>query len=319
VRGQAQPGWTAPPGAPEPPSAASVHRLVRGREQAVEIIAALTGLRDADAEPDRQRATVSRRERGRRRPQQALPEHGRREAGAAGQHNEFIATDPGDGIAFSQRRLQALRSVAQDAIAGRVPMAVVHLLEVVDVDDRQQHGSPRLPDLLVEPVGEQGPIGQSGQCVVQCQAAQAQRQRAGVERAGQHLRHQSQADDVGLVPADTRAHGVEPDAAAEARPRPQRNDQYRLDPLANELVVLAAARVGHRRHVLDLAHTVGLELREQPRARVERHVLQGIRLARDTRCHPLVCIALHAGRGVDREYVGTVDAKKTGRPTRESG
>ncbi len=85
------------------------------------------------------------------------------------QHGEFVAAEPRSGVALAQTASDPLRGRAQQSVTGGVPEGVVDELEAVEVDE--EHGeviavAPRGRDRLVEPVGEQRPIGETRQLVV---------------------------------------------------------------------------------------------------------------------------------------------------------
>ena len=84
-----------------------------------------------------------------------------------GQH-EFIAGQSRHHVAFAQFAAQAFGQLAQQRIAGRVALGVVHDLEAVDIDEQQRHGAvasrgaqQHLLDLAVE----QRTVRQAGQSV----------------------------------------------------------------------------------------------------------------------------------------------------------
>ena len=85
------------------------------------------------------------------------------------QHGEFVAAEPGGGIAVAQAGEQASRHALQHPVAGRVAQAVVDRLEVIQV---QHHdGGHALfaagqRQRLGEPVAEEFAVGQVGQRVV---------------------------------------------------------------------------------------------------------------------------------------------------------
>ena len=58
--------------------------------------------------------------------------------------DELVSADPADGVAFSGRLAEALSRLGQQAVTGRVAVAVVHGLEVVEVDEDQGVALPRV-------------------------------------------------------------------------------------------------------------------------------------------------------------------------------
>ena len=87
------------------------------------------------------------------------------------QDGELVSPQPGDRIARTQEHADPLAEFDQQLVARGVTQAVVHHLESIEVE--KQHGklARRLAAVLfqgeIEPVQEQGPVGQSGQRVVQ--------------------------------------------------------------------------------------------------------------------------------------------------------
>jgi hypothetical protein len=90
--------------------------------------------------------------------------------GVHAQHGELVASEPGGGVARAQQRREPPRDGAQDLVAGGVAEAVVDGFEVVEVaEQHRQAGAVTAgsPEALFEPVGEQCPVGQPGQRIVQ--------------------------------------------------------------------------------------------------------------------------------------------------------
>ena len=85
-------------------------------------------------------------------------------------HDELVAAEAGHGVAGPHGRAQALPDLDQHVVARRVAVAVVDLLEVVDVDE--EHAGRHLRALgpgerMLEPVAQQRAVGEPGQRVVQ--------------------------------------------------------------------------------------------------------------------------------------------------------
>ena len=83
---------------------------------------------------------------------------------------EFVAAEPGDGIGFAEQGTHAAGHLADQIVAGLVPERVVDLLEAVEVDYQQGNAvgpAPRRGDGGIEPILEQGAIGQTRQLVVE--------------------------------------------------------------------------------------------------------------------------------------------------------
>ena len=86
------------------------------------------------------------------------------------QHGELVAAEAGHGVAGAGGGAEAFGDSHEQAVAGRMPEAVVDRLEVVEV--QEQHGDRiGAPVAAVhgmgEPVQEQRPVGQAGEGVVE--------------------------------------------------------------------------------------------------------------------------------------------------------
>ena len=84
------------------------------------------------------------------------------------QHGELVPAQAGRGVAGAQASLEPPGRGHQQLVAGGVAEAVVDVLEVVQVDE--QHGQVGLVGTgqgVLDPLGEQGPVGQAGQAVVE--------------------------------------------------------------------------------------------------------------------------------------------------------
>ncbi len=56
-----------------------------------------------------------------------------------GQHHlKFVAADAPDGAALSDHSLQAIGHLHEQAVAGRMPQRIVHLLEPVEIEEEQR-------------------------------------------------------------------------------------------------------------------------------------------------------------------------------------
>jgi hypothetical protein len=91
-------------------------------------------------------------------------------AGVLDEHGELVAAEAGHGVAGPHARVEPLRDLDEEPVAGGVAEAVVDLLEAVQVEEEDGHRG-RLPlgplEGVVDPVLEQGPVGQRGQGVVE--------------------------------------------------------------------------------------------------------------------------------------------------------
>ncbi len=86
------------------------------------------------------------------------------------QHRELVATEPGDRVARSEAFAEPTRHRAQQRVTGRVPEAVVHRLEVVEVDEHDRDPRTRAPAAqagLVEAVDEQRAIRELGEVIAE--------------------------------------------------------------------------------------------------------------------------------------------------------
>ena len=76
--------------------------------------------------------------------------------------HEFIAAEPTGSVRVTQCGREASADLDQELVAGVVPEAVVHHLEVVEVDEKHREhlaGAGREPQRVLEPVQDQDPIG----------------------------------------------------------------------------------------------------------------------------------------------------------------
>jgi hypothetical protein len=86
--------------------------------------------------------------------------------GAGKQDGELVAAEPADGVQRAQQRAQRDRDPAQDLVAGGVALAVVDLLEAVEVEDQQRQrpavaGGVR--QLGLGALGEAAPVQRAGE------------------------------------------------------------------------------------------------------------------------------------------------------------
>ena len=83
------------------------------------------------------------------------------------QDGELVAAEPGDGVRRADALEQPDRHALEEQVAGRVPELVVDELEVVEVAVEHADRGLGVEQRAVEPVGEQHPVGEPGQRVVQ--------------------------------------------------------------------------------------------------------------------------------------------------------
>ena len=131
--------------------------------------------RGADAQRD-QEAAVAEIERRPARVEHALGEQHRFVAvgEVGGDQRELVAPDPCHRVGAADRVADAIGQLAQQPVAGRVTIGVVHVLEPVDVE-HQDRGlravAPRPRQGLLEPVDQQQPVWQVGERIVRQQVA----------------------------------------------------------------------------------------------------------------------------------------------------
>ena len=143
---------------------------IGGAQQAVGVLAVLGEQRRTHADGDRQArlAEIECRPAGLHQP---LGEHERLLAVAEirGHQRELVAAEPRRRVRGTDHAPHALRQIAQQPIAGRVAIAVVDVLEAIDVEDHQRGPRaepPRAGQGLDQPVEQQEPVGQARQRVV---------------------------------------------------------------------------------------------------------------------------------------------------------
>src|SRR5579859_6841060 len=81
---------------------------------------------------------------------------------------EFVPADSCHEVARPEARTQAARDLDQDAVAGAVPVRVVHGLESIEIDEKggEARGAPsRALYGLLERRAEAGPVGETRQGV----------------------------------------------------------------------------------------------------------------------------------------------------------
>ncbi len=135
------------------------------------------------------------------------------------QHRELVAAEARRRILVADDPADALGDAHQQLVARAVPQAVVHGLEVVEVqeqDSQRPGGAGRPRQSMREAVLQQGPVRQPGQRVVERLVPQLVGQGAplGVVAAGQHearhVRIVQQVGDDGLDLAPAAVRGASP-------------------------------------------------------------------------------------------------------------
>ena len=199
------------------------------------------------------------------------------------QHRELVATQPGDGVCASHAASQPVGHGQQDAIAADVAELVVHGLEAVDV--REQHRDTGRAALdpgqcVVQAIGEQGPVGEPGQAIVECLATQLLVQ-AGVLERHRSLRREARGEGhVGRAePTSVTSDLGDADGLAACD---EGHHQQCTGAFLEQDGDLCGISVGvvdvHRRQLLALDHPPGQwELVEHVAPVVARRVLRGPR------------------------------------------
>jgi hypothetical protein len=81
------------------------------------------------------------------------------------EHGELVAAEARHGVPGARAVDQAMRKRAQELVPGAVSQAVVHRLEVVEVDEQhsRRHAIGDVADGLVHAIGEQRAVGEQRQ------------------------------------------------------------------------------------------------------------------------------------------------------------
>ena len=148
-----------------------IHRDVGVAQQVAGALDAGPARGHADAGADVHVAALDLEERAHRRGQPVGHAHRRLHVRRVAQEDgELVAAEPGGHVAGAQHRPEAIADGHQQRIAGSVTEAVVDELEVVQVDEQDdRHGPARIAGFEArgDDLGEQRPIGEPGQRVVQ--------------------------------------------------------------------------------------------------------------------------------------------------------
>ena len=94
------------------------------------------------------------------------------------QHAELVAADARDKVVAAHAGAQPRGDHLEEPVSDVVPQAVVHLLEVVEIDEQHRHGlvvTPRVRHRLAGALVEHRPVGQPGQRVVVREKLEASR------------------------------------------------------------------------------------------------------------------------------------------------
>jgi hypothetical protein len=144
-----------------------VHRDVRVPKQLLGVASALAQ-RDPDARPDLDLMAPCRHGLTERL-EDAPPDVGESRAVALDQDRELVAPQARDHVRLAQAARETVRHPDQQLIAGRVPVAVVDLLELVEVEEEHRHliASRATPQGPLDLIVEQRAIGEAGEAVVE--------------------------------------------------------------------------------------------------------------------------------------------------------
>ena len=133
------------------------------------------------------------------------------------QHGELVTAEPGHGVAGADAVPDPVGDVAQKTVAGGVPEAVVDQFEVVEVEqqhrDRRSRAEAQL-HRVVQPVGEQRPVGEPGEWIVQGDVGDRDVQFAVLLEQGELAkRHGEDEDQTGDENGAHRRHRPQVDGA----------------------------------------------------------------------------------------------------------
>ena len=85
------------------------------------------------------------------------------------QDDELVATQAADAVALAHGHRKALGDRLEELVPNPVTEGVVHILESIEIDEQGRHlniGSPGTGQHLIGAIEDEGPVGQSGQGVV---------------------------------------------------------------------------------------------------------------------------------------------------------
>ena len=92
--------------------------------------------------------------------------HRRWHIGIGAEHQELLSAKAGCNVVSANAGLQQVGHLLQDQVAHRVAIAVVHVLEVVDVHHHQRHGfvgADGAGDIAVQRCDHRAPVGHAGE------------------------------------------------------------------------------------------------------------------------------------------------------------
>ncbi len=253
-----------------------VHRDVRVAQHVLGVVARRRE-RDADAGGHQHVVAVDRDRRA-----EGLGDRGGDALGlldgghALEQHRELVAAEAGDRVRRAGALDQALRRDLQQPVAGFVPLRVVDVLEVVEVDHEHREpflGAPRERERVLDAVAEQAPVGEQRQGIVERELAQLVLERlslgdvAQVQREPLHggvveqVAADALQDEAPRLGADRDLHRADRDAVGRGNLRQERGDALAVrlapdvdQPAPDEVVLPEPEGALHRRRgVLDAA------------------------------------------------------------------
>jgi hypothetical protein len=126
-------------------------------------------LGDADAGRQEQRGALDPRGVGEQRGAQALGHRLAASPWPRHQHEELLAAEAAEGVDLAQLGLERRRGVLQRAVAGRMAVAIVDGLEVVEVEHEHGErlsGAPAALHLAKQRLFHRPAVEQAGQAVV---------------------------------------------------------------------------------------------------------------------------------------------------------
>ena len=148
------------------------------------------------------------------------------------EHEELLAGEPRRGVALAHERREPFRRQPQQLIAARVAVAVVDLLEAVEVDVERRARvvvAPRPREHLLGAVDGQDPVGKAGHLVVEGLVAQTIVERDEMLQAlvalAREQRHEPEQEQ-----RRERGHGGVLHLLRREQPHPRRRGVHELDP-----------------------------------------------------------------------------------------
>ncbi len=191
------------------------------------------------------------------------------------QHRELVAAQPRDGVGRAHAREQPLRGDREQPVAHPVAQAVVHRLEVVDVEEDQRElllVAPRERERVRHPVEEERAIRETGELIVERLVRELRLQRLAVAHVARvhddaphrRLVHQVREGHLDRAPAAVRV------PAAPLHGRERRVRLERLGEVARGVRLVVRMDQVHHVHAVELRGRVA-EIAGDRRTRVAQH------------------------------------------------